>query len=123
VRGAHALRQAGVHGFLFLTFGGPGETPATVDETFRVASELRPLYTLLGRGYRIEPGTELQAMAIAEGAIAPDDDCFKATFYHSAGTPPEMLAARLRRYQAEHRWDRLRALPSMMRLMWDKFRP
>ena len=123
VRGAHALRQAGVHGFLFLTFGGPGETPATVDETFRVASEIRPFHTLLGRGYRIEPETELQAMAIAEGAIAPDDDCFKATFYHSVATPPEMLTARLRRYQAEHRWESLRALPSMVRLMWDKFRP
>ena len=62
-------------------------------------------------------------MAIAEGAIATDDDCFKATFYHSPATPPEMLAARLKRYQAEHRWEGLRALPSMARLMWEKFRP
>jgi len=106
-----------------LTFGGPGETPATVEETFRVASEIRPLRTLVGRGYRIEPETELQAMAIAEGAIATDDDCFKATFYHSPATPPEMLAARLKRYQAEHRWEGLRALPSMAGLMWEKFRP
>jgi hypothetical protein len=62
-------------------------------------------------------------MAIAEGAIAPDDDCFKATFYHSPATPPEMLDARLKRYQAEHRWEGLRALPLMARLMWEKFRP
>jgi radical SAM superfamily enzyme YgiQ (UPF0313 family) len=123
VRGADVLRRAGVQGFLFLTFGGPGETPATVEETLRVASAIRPLRTLVGRGYRIEPGTELQVMAIAEGAVAPDDDCFKATFYHSPATPPEMLDARLKRYQAEHRWDNLRALPSMAGLMWEKFRP
>jgi hypothetical protein len=34
-----------------------------------------------------------------------------------------MLDARLKRYQAEHRWDSLRALPSMAGLMWEKFRP
>jgi radical SAM superfamily enzyme YgiQ (UPF0313 family) len=123
VRGAAALHRAGIHGFLFLTFGGPGETPATVEETLRVASAIRPLRTMVGRGYRIEPETELQTMAIAEGAIETDDDCFKATFYHSPATPPEMLDARLKRYQAEHRWDTLRALPSMAGLMWEKFRP
>lgn len=123
VRGASVLRRAGVIGFLYLIFGGPGETPATVEETFRVASAIRPLRTLVGRGYRIEAGTGLRAMAVAEGVIAPDDDCFEATFYHSPETPPEMLDARLKRYQAEHRWEGLRALPSMAGLMWDKLRP
>ncbi len=123
VRGASVLRRAGVHGFLFLMFGGPGETPATVEETLRVASAIRPFRTMVGRGYRIQPETELQAIAIAEGAIGPDDDCFKATFYHSPATPPEMLDTRLKRYQAEHRWEGLRALPLMARVMWEKFRP
>ncbi len=123
VRGADVLHRAGIKGFLFLTFGGPGETAATVEKTLRVASAIRALRTLVGRGYRIEPQTELQALAISEGAIAPDDDCFKATFYHSPATPPEMLTARLKRYQAEHRWDSLRAVPAMVTLMWEKFRP
>jgi hypothetical protein len=34
-----------------------------------------------------------------------------------------MLDARLKRYQAEHRWDSLRALPAMLRLLWGKLRP
>jgi radical SAM superfamily enzyme YgiQ (UPF0313 family) len=123
VRGADLLRRAGIHGFLSLTFGGPGETPATVEETFRVAPEIRPLRTQVGRGFRIEPETELHSIAVAEGVIAPDDDCFKATFYHSPETPPEMLTARLKRYRAEHRWDDLRSMPSLLGLMWDKLRP
>jgi radical SAM superfamily enzyme YgiQ (UPF0313 family) len=123
VRGADLLRRAGVNGFLSLTFGGPGETPATVEETFRVASAIRPLRTIVGRGYRIEPETELQAMAIAEGLIEPGDDCFRATFYHSPATPPDLLASRLKRYQAENRWESLRALPTMAKLMWEKLRP
>jgi radical SAM superfamily enzyme YgiQ (UPF0313 family) len=123
VRSADLLRRSGIHGFLSLTFGGPGETPATVEETFRVASEIRPLRTLVGHGYRIEPETELHSIAVEEGTIGPDDDCFKATFYHSPETPPDMLTARLKSYRAEHRWDNLRSMPSLLGLMWDKLRP
>ena len=123
MRGAQLLRQAGVQGFLFLTFGGPGETEATVEETFRLAAQVRPVRTLVDHGYRIQPETELREIAIAEGAIAPDDDCFRATFYHSPATPPGLLKARLKRYASEHRWDDLRAVPLMTRLLWDKLRP
>ena len=123
LRGAELLRKVGVRGFLYLTFGGPGETPATVEETLRTASRVGALRILVDHGYRIQPETELRQMAAAEGAIAQDDDCFRATFYHSPETPPEMLDRRLRRYQAEHRWDNLRAIPFMARLFWDKFRP
>jgi radical SAM superfamily enzyme YgiQ (UPF0313 family) len=123
MRGAQLLRQAGVKGFLFLTFGGPGETPATVEETFRRVAQVRPTRTLVDRGYRIQPETELREIAVAEGAIAPDNDCFRATFYHSPATPPGMLKARLKRYVSEHRWDDLRAVPFMARLFWDKLRP
>jgi radical SAM superfamily enzyme YgiQ (UPF0313 family) len=100
VRGADIFRQAGVGCFLFLTLGGPGETPATVEDTLRVAAEISPVTTLAGHGYRIQPGTELRDIAVAEELIAPDDDCFRATFYHSPATPPEMLAARLESFQA-----------------------
>ena len=123
LRGAELLRQAGVQGFLYLTFGGPGETPATVEETFRLAAQVRPLRTLVDHGFRIQPETELREIAIAEGAVSPDDDCFRATFYHSPATPPGMLKARLKRYVSEHRWDDLRAMPFMARLLWGKLRP
>lgn len=89
--------RAGIACFLSLTFGGPGETPETVEETLRVASAIGPAITSMGHGYRIQPETELHTIAIDEGVIAPDDDCFRATFYHSPATAPEMLAARLKR--------------------------
>lgn len=62
-------------------------------------------------------------MAVAEGVISPDDDCFKATFYHSPHTPPALLDAKLKQFRGEHRWDGLRFLPGMPRLFWDKLRP
>ena len=121
--GADLLRRAGVDTFLYVILGGPGETPATVEETLRQADRVRAPFTMLDHGYRIQPGTELREMAVAEGAIAADDDCFRATFYHSPATPPEMLAQRVKRYQAEHRRDQWRMMPWMTRLLWDKYRP
>jgi hypothetical protein len=34
-----------------------------------------------------------------------------------------MLKARLKRYEAEHRWDNVKALPFLAGVMWNKFRP
>ncbi|MHB0868948.1 MAG: B12-binding domain-containing radical SAM protein [Chloroflexota bacterium] len=123
LKGSALLSAAGVDCFLYLTFGGPGETPDTVEETLRHIHQVRPIYTLFDHGYRIQPDTALREIAIAEGAISPEDDCFRATFYHSPETPRGMLEARLKRYQAEHRLDGLRGMPWMARLAWDKFRP
>ncbi|MGE5620505.1 MAG: B12-binding domain-containing radical SAM protein [Sphingomonadaceae bacterium] len=123
LKGSALLSAAGVDCFLYLTFGGPGETPDTVEETLGHIRQVRPIYTLFDHGYRIQPYTALREIAVAEGAISPDDDCFRATFYHSPDTPPATLDARLRRYQAEHRLDALRGLPWMARLAWDKLRP
>lgn len=123
VEGAQLLRRAGVTSSLFLTFGGPGETPETVEETFRAIPKVPAIRTLVDHGFRIQPDTELRQIAIDEGVIAPDDDCFDATFYHSPATPPEMLKARLKRYEAEHRWENVKALPFLAGVMWNKFRP
>jgi radical SAM superfamily enzyme YgiQ (UPF0313 family) len=97
VRAGSMFREAGVACALPLTFGGPGETPDTVEETMRIASIIGPARTVTGHGYRIQAGTPLREIAIEEGVIGPDDDCFRATFYHSPATPPEMLEARLKR--------------------------
>jgi radical SAM superfamily enzyme YgiQ (UPF0313 family) len=123
VDGAQLLRQAGITSTLFLTFGGPGETPETVEETFRTIPRVPAIKTFVDHGFRIQPGTELRQIAINEGVIAPDDDCFRATFYHSQATPREMLKARLKRFESETRWHNLKALPFMAGVIWNKFRP
>jgi len=121
--GADTLRRAGLSNYLYLTFGGPGETPVTVEETLSHAPQIRSIYTLFDHGYRIQPRTALHEIALAEGAIPPEHSCFRAVFYHSPETPPAMLDDRLKRYQAEHRWDNLRNLPSFAQMLWDKLRP
>ncbi|HZK66853.1 MAG TPA: hypothetical protein VFD42_04850 [Chloroflexota bacterium] len=121
--GASALRREGVPGFLYLTFGGPEETPASVEETISEIPRLRSAYTLVDHGFRVQPGTALRERAVAEGAISPENDCFKATFYHSPHTSAEVLDARLRRFNRENRWGKPAALAYMARLAWDKLRP
>ncbi len=121
--GADTLRRAGVTCMLYLTLGGPGETPATVDETLARADRMPVAYTLLDHGFRVQPGTALRDTAIAEGAIAPDDDGFRPTFYHSPETPAAMLSGRIKRYQAAHRWDGWRMIPMMVPMLWNKLRP
>ncbi len=120
---ADVLRQAGVDNFLYLTFGGPGETPSTVEETFAAIPRTHTRFTLVDHGFRIQPGTELQRIAVREGAIPPDHDCFKAVFYHSPETPPDYLAARLKRYRAKTRWSSLKSVPFFLGLMLERLRP
>jgi len=36
---------------LFLTFGGPGETPETVEETFRAIPKIPAVRTLVDHGF------------------------------------------------------------------------
>lgn len=53
---AHAL---GLHYSHFIIFGGPGETPATVEETLARAQSLPGAYYFATIGMRIYPGTPL----------------------------------------------------------------
>ncbi len=77
-----------------LTFGGPGETKRTVQETLRfietaLGREDRILCTL---GLRIYPGTELARVALEEQMIAPDRDLAEPAFYFSRHITPTHTA-------------------------------
>lgn len=123
LEGGGVLRRAGVEVCLYLIFGAPGETQASVEETLGRIAGVRAIYTMMDHGLRILPETPLHGMALDQGLIRPDHSCFKPVFYHSPATPPAMLDARLRRYRAEHRLDSLRGLPWMARIAWNKLRP
>ena len=76
-------RERGVDFAHYILFGGPGETPATVRESFLLMDELQPTAVIGMTGIRIFPGTDLHRQALAEGVVAPDDALLEPRFYLS----------------------------------------
>jgi hypothetical protein len=84
IRNASTLcREAGVDFAHYLLFGGPGETVATIDETFTLMDEVNPTVVIAMTGIRIFPGTPLYGQAVADGVIAADTPLLEPTFYIS----------------------------------------
>jgi radical SAM superfamily enzyme YgiQ (UPF0313 family) len=116
-RDAVLLRRAGI-GFGFTpTFGGPGETRETVEETLRRTPGLGAAFTDFSIGWRIQPGTELRERAVREGMIAEADDCFEPRYYLSPATPREWLAPRLASWRRRHPFAPWPMLSFVARLM------
>ena len=74
-------REAGVDFAHFLLFGGPGESEATVDETFLLMDQLGASAMIAMTGIRIFPGTGLYRQAIKEGVITPETPLLEPVFY------------------------------------------
>jgi radical SAM superfamily enzyme YgiQ (UPF0313 family) len=70
--------------------GGPGETQATMHDTFRFIREEIPEQDMVfvQVGLRVYPGTPLQQEAIAEGVIGQDDELLKSFHYVAPGLEP-----------------------------------
>lgn len=77
---ARRIRRVG-----FLLLGGPGETRETVERSLAFARslDLDALRTTVG--IRVYPGTPLHHRALAEGALAPEDDLLEPRFYLAPG--------------------------------------
>jgi hypothetical protein len=63
--------------------GGPGETPATVQESVALLEGYNPFLVNLTVGIRIYPFTALCDQARAEGVISPEDNLLWPQFYLS----------------------------------------
>ena len=74
----------------YILFGGPGETEATVRETFELMDQVAPTAVIAMTGIRIFPGTVLHTQALAEGIISPETPLLEPVFYVSP-----LIAARL----------------------------
>jgi len=84
VRSASLLcRERKVDFAHYILFGGPGETPGTVLESFRLMDELEPTAVIAMTGIRIYPGTALQLTALDEGIIDAETDLLVPVFYIS----------------------------------------
>jgi radical SAM superfamily enzyme YgiQ (UPF0313 family) len=82
----------------FLICGGPGETPATLQEGFENSQRLQRSTIMAVVGMRIYPGTPLFAQAVAEGVIQRDADLLAPAYYLAPGLTAEMIFARLREF-------------------------
>lgn len=92
VRDASLLcRQRGVDFAHYILFGGPGETRATVLETFALMDELQPTAVITMTGIRIYPGTSIYQTALCEGLIDPATNLLEPHFY-IAGEVKDILA-------------------------------
>jgi radical SAM superfamily enzyme YgiQ (UPF0313 family) len=69
----------------FLLLGGPGETPATVQESVSLLEEYQPQMVNLTVGIRIHPGLPLHKIALAEGVVGPGDSLLWPKFYLAPG--------------------------------------
>ncbi|GAB7027706.1 lipid biosynthesis B12-binding/radical SAM protein [Geotalea toluenoxydans] len=76
-------REAGADFAHYILFGGPGESEATIDETFALMDELEPTAVIAMTGIRIFPGTPLHASALADGTLAAETSLLEPVFYIS----------------------------------------
>ena len=84
IRSASELcHQRGVDFAHYILFGGPGESVATIDETFTTMDQVDPTAVIAMTGIRIFPGTPLQGRAIADGIIGEGTSLLEPIFYIS----------------------------------------
>ena len=69
----------------FVIFGGPGETPDTLEEGLANLDRLAGGCVFAFLGLRIHPGTGLYHLAIREGVIARDTPLLRPVFYFAPG--------------------------------------
>lgn len=79
----------------FVIFGGPGETPQTVEESLANLRRLEHCVVFAFTGIRLHTRTALYRRAVREGVVAPDASLLHPVFYHSPGIEPTALVARL----------------------------
>jgi hypothetical protein len=98
------VSRAGMGVLWIFLIGGPGETPATLEETLRFAAERLDAgdAVYLTVGLRVYPGTTLHRIAIDEGVVPAGDPLLVPHFYFSAELPMEQTLARLRTFAAHH---------------------
>jgi radical SAM superfamily enzyme YgiQ (UPF0313 family) len=101
---AENVQRAGMGVLWIFLIGGPGETPATLDETLKFAEwrleQGDAVYLTVG--LRVYPGTTLHTIAIEEGVVPRGDPLLVPRFYFSTALEMEPTLARLRAFAARH---------------------
>ncbi|MDF1564328.1 MAG: B12-binding domain-containing radical SAM protein [Deltaproteobacteria bacterium] len=114
------LRRAGIAAMIMPTFGSPGETRETVDETLARLPRLKASYVDFSIGWRLQPKTGLFARAVEEGLVEADDDLFAPHFYVSPRVEASWIEERIRRYRRRHPLRHLRMAPMIWRTVTER---
>lgn len=103
-RVAANVSRAGMGVLWIFLIGGPGETPATLEDTlgFAAARLQAGDAVYLTVGLRVYPGTTLHRIAIDEGVVPAGDPLLVPSFYFSEQLSMEATLVRLRRFAASH---------------------
>jgi len=90
---ASLLRDTDLPAMWFFTFGGPGETEKTMEETFRFIDEWISENDMvhLTKGLRIYPGTPLYKIALQEKLVRKEDSLLEPRFYISGALGKEKI--------------------------------
>ena len=96
---SHELaRQASIDACHFLVCGGPGETWATMEESYRNSKRLRESVIMAVVGMRIYPQTPLYRRALAEGVIDSATSLLEPAYYLAPGLAAEKVFSLLAEY-------------------------
>ncbi len=81
----------------FFMFGGPGETPETVEEGIANILSLKKCVAFIFLGIRILPDTPLARLAVKENLIKPEDGLLHPAYYISPAVEKKWVEERLTR--------------------------
>jgi radical SAM superfamily enzyme YgiQ (UPF0313 family) len=105
IRNASRLcREQGADFAHYLLFGGPGESEATIDQSFALMDELEPGAAIAMTGIRIFPGTPLHQRAILDGVITGETSLLEPVFYISPPIRETMCDMVAKRALARRNW-------------------
>jgi radical SAM superfamily enzyme YgiQ (UPF0313 family) len=79
----------------FVMFGGPGETPETLEEGLANLEALDRCVAFAFSGIRIHPDTALRLLAIREGMITAETNLFEPVYYFSPHIDPAAMNDRI----------------------------
>lgn len=82
---------AGIYCAHFIIFGGPDETPESVEEGLANIARLETCVVFAATGVRVIPGTPMHLRAVKEGVVSPKDILLEPLFYFSADVTAEYL--------------------------------
>jgi radical SAM superfamily enzyme YgiQ (UPF0313 family) len=89
----------------FLICGGPGETEATMQESFQNSQRLNGPVIMAVAGLRVYPGTALFERAVAEGQLSQDADLLQPVYYFAPRLSESAVRARLQEFaRAQPNW-------------------